>query len=135
MKTTPKDIARAVIELCRSHDEKDHAAIMDSALQLLAERGMQRALRTFPDLVRDAWFVAAGTTSVTITTPSEGTAAEKKEIAGALEKELGGTIEIMEETDPTLIGGLKLTLGDDRLDFSLRSALTRAATRLASIAA
>ncbi len=50
-------------------------------------------------------------------------AASKKEILGLIKKTVSGEIELIEKTDPSLIGGFVLTINDSQVDQSVKRKL------------
>jgi len=54
----------------------------------------------------------------------------RKDLAAALEKRLGAEMEMTVETDPSLIGGVRIRAGDLVIDGSVRGKLHKLATEL-----
>lgn len=124
MKVTARTIAHAVVELCRVLLPEEHPAAIDAALTLLRRHHLQRQMRIFPRLVQEAWHEQEGMILVTLTTPSGDAGAEREDLNRALEMLLQRKVELEQESDPSLIGGATLSFGDERIDLSLRTALS-----------
>ena len=97
---------------------------------LLAQRGRFASLpevsAEYDGLVRDS----RGIVAATVTTP---TPLAKKELAAIqvrVERIAGAGVELAAETDPTLLGGLTLRIGDRLIDDSLQGRLARLRGRL-----
>ena len=121
MKVHAKDIARATVDLLESTPTAQHEALCDAALALLERHGLRREVQVFPRILKR--LLMQRDRRVSFRTPSGHTGAAGKTIAGALEKALGHPVIFEEEADPDLLGGALLTVGDERLDASLRGAL------------
>lgn len=61
--------------------------------------------------------------SAELRTPAGHTGSAKLHIASALEKAFKRTVDVTEKSDPMLIGGACLAVGDERLDGSIQGAL------------
>jgi F-type H+-transporting ATPase subunit delta len=57
-------------------------------------------------------------------------AAQLADIQGALEKRFGGKLQLSVQLDPTLIGGVRVVVGDEVLDTSVKARLDRMKTAL-----
>ena len=75
----------------------------------------------YDDLVRHA----RGIVGVTVTSPEPLSAAELEALQLRIEKYAGARVEITTETDPALIGGLSVMIGDFQIDDSVKSRLRR----------
>lgn len=69
---------------------------------------------------------------VTLITASNLTSQQKNTVMEALEQKLG-SVEIEEVVDPTLIGGLKIKIGNQEFDASLSGKLERLETQVAEV--
>jgi F0F1-type ATP synthase delta subunit len=69
---------------------------------------------------------------VTLITASKLTSQQKNTVMEALEQKLG-SVEIEEVVDPTLIGGLKIKIGNQEFDASLSGKLERLETQVAEV--
>ena len=58
--------------------------------------------------------------------------AEVRELIARLEQLTGGSIELSQSVDPSLLGGIQVRLGDRLIDGSVRGRLERLRHRLAS---
>jgi F0F1-type ATP synthase delta subunit len=132
MKITPLDIARALIETCKSLPDAEYPAVAEAALEMLRSRGLSRAVRTFPRLVRETLERREGIVFARLTTPTGDAGALADAIAAALAAGLKKKVEMTQATDRTLLGGAKITAGDERFDASVRGALSSLQTALTS---
>jgi F-type H+-transporting ATPase subunit delta len=57
-------------------------------------------------------------------------AAQLADIQGSLEKRFGGKLQLSVQVDPTLIGGVRVVVGDEVLDTSVKARLERMKTAL-----
>lgn len=69
---------------------------------------------------------------VTLITASKLTSQQKRTVIEALEQKLG-SVEVEEVVDPTLIGGLKIKLGNQEFDASLSGKLERLETQVSEV--
>lgn len=131
MKIRPNALAAEIVRTAEQIPAKDLPALMDKVAGILEQRGERRLLRQLPYYVEKAYLKHHGITPVTVTSPGKEFAAGT-ELSEALTKAIKGKVELSEETDPSLIGGVRLTIGDDRFDFSLVTALQEAARSLST---
>lgn len=104
-KATASDIVRAVLELCESNGGK--ATLREVVSSLERELG------------------APGVLAVTLTTPSGDAGEAGKRIVAAIEKKTGRTVSLSQKADPALIGGMIVQFADERVDLSVRGALSQ----------
>jgi F-type H+-transporting ATPase subunit delta len=92
---------------------------------LLAKRGrysiMPAVSDEFDDLVRQA----RGIVGVTVTSPTPLSKAELAAVKVRVERLAGAKVEISTETNPALIGGLCVMIGDLQIDASVQTRLRR----------
>ncbi|MBI1812509.1 F0F1 ATP synthase subunit delta [Candidatus Peregrinibacteria bacterium] len=125
MKPTPEDIAQAFVESCQGLPPEQFPQVCDAVLSLLDSLGLSSAIRTFPRLVRAAWMRSGGAIPATFTSATGALGSERAEIVSSLEQALKRTIDVEEAADPRLIGGIRVRVGDERFDATLRGALDR----------
>ena len=77
-------------------------------------------------LVREA----RGIVAATVTTPAPLSAKELADVKSRVEKLAGAKVELTTATDPALMGGLTIRIGDRLIDDSLQGRLTRLRGRL-----
>ena len=115
------DRRRAVEELLAGRVDRQ---VLNLAL-LLAERGRFSLLPAvageYDALVRRA----RGIVGVTVTTPTPLSGAELKALRTKIEQLAAARVEVTSETDPGLLGGLRITIGDLQIDASVASRLAR----------
>ena len=73
-----------------------------------------------------------GIVAATVTTPGQLPADELAAVRGRVEQLAGGPVELAQATDPSLIGGLTVRIGDRLIDASVRGRLERLRERLAN---
>jgi F-type H+-transporting ATPase subunit delta len=92
---------------------------------ILAHRGrfaiMPAVSDEYDDLVRNS----RGIVGVTVTSPSPLSAPELAALDKRIEKLAGAKVEITTGTDPTLVGGLCVMIGDIQIDASIAGRLRR----------
>jgi F-type H+-transporting ATPase subunit delta len=96
-----------------------------NALCILQEAGLLKDFSTFTDAVIDAAHVLAQHHEVVIRSAVPLTPDERSEVTAILKGKLGGTQHIHEETDPSLLGGLLIQVGDWTFDASVKGKIAR----------
>lgn len=127
-----KAITRALVDLLVERAEKDHGAILETTLHYMEEHGLPREICHLPQLLKEAWYQRAKERTATVLTPSGNLGEERNTLASTLEKIVGKKIIFEEDRAPALLGGAVLAIGDERLDGSLRGALTKIGATLAA---
>lgn len=116
-------VARALVEHCDGKTQHEISSACDGALQFLRQHGASHAkIRGLPAAVRRQ-FSALRRTAAFIVTASGSVGSARHSILSVLERTLGGTVELEESADASIMGGAVLTIGDDRFDGSVRGAL------------
>ena len=129
MKVRIDDLAQAFVSLLIEHPSK-REQLIDAAAASLAHYGLLKQRSAFVRAVAQAWQRTAKSVPAVVATPSGDSGPAKHAIVSALEAFLSAKVELAEQKDATLLGGFALAFGDERLDFSLRSSLHRAAEQL-----
>ncbi|MDD5751260.1 MAG: F0F1 ATP synthase subunit delta [Candidatus Peribacteraceae bacterium] len=130
MKVTALAIARAFVESAKSLPEQELSALADAAAALLGTHGLLKDSRTFPALVDRVWRTQEGIAAVTIETRTGDVGPMKKDILSIVEHALRRKCVLEERANPALLGGLILSVEDERFDASLRGALTTLSARI-----
>lgn len=112
---------RAVEELLAG---RVHRQVLNLAL-LLSERGRFSLLPAIVDEYDALVRRARGVVGVTVTTPTPLSGVELKALRSKIEQLAAARVEITAETDPGLLGGLRVTIGDLQIDASVASRLAR----------
>ena len=100
--------------------------VVRTFLELLNRRRAMKLLPRIMDQVQALEHAASGRTHVRVWTAG---AADTAHLQGALDRALGQAV-IEAETDPKLLGGLKIHIGDRLIDGTVRSRLERLHTHL-----
>lgn len=132
MKITASSLARAFAETAKTMGEEDIPALADAAAHLLISHGLFKEAHIFPRLVEREWLKQRGAVPVKILTAGKDSAAFRKEIADAVERSLKRPVAVEEQTDPSLLGGVLLQVGDERYDATLRGALHQLSAALSA---
>ncbi len=69
--------------------------------------------------------------AVTIVTPTGDSGAFGKEVERLIAEKSHHPVQITERADPSILGGVILTFGDEQVDMSVRTSLTQAAHAIA----
>lgn len=125
MNTRVTSLARAVVDVCRMTPPDQYGEVIEVALLLLSQRRCNRSmLRRFQRCVEMLWMEQEGVFSLTIESASGKEGGILKGIVMALEECLGRKAELTEQQSLSLIGGVKIAFGDERIDASLRGRLS-----------
>jgi F0F1-type ATP synthase delta subunit len=109
-------VATALAALASVIPEKDLTKVCDRALDLIAAGG-SADFTGFLTLVEKALERSGQVVFATLATPTGTVSAERKtSIVAALEKKLKKPVVLREAADPSLLGGARLTVGDDLYD-------------------
>ncbi|MFA5052265.1 MAG: ATP synthase F1 subunit delta [Patescibacteria group bacterium] len=122
-KISHKKYAVILHRLLSDVPDHDVPAALKAFVSLVARH---KALSKFDRIVRAYQHYAdqqAGITEVTVTSASALDHKDTRVIADDLKKEFGEQVRIKHETDPTMIGGIKLSYGDTIVDGSVRQRL------------
>lgn len=108
MKISPQDIVRAAV---------------DAAAEEFKKQGMLDELPRLGRHFREVLSERDGAILAVLITPTGDAGALRDTIAQMLEKRLGRVVELVQKADPSIIGGAILTIGDDRIDMSIKGEL------------
>ncbi len=103
-------------------------------LALLVRRGRFEQLPTVIREFMRLYRLREGIVEATATSASTLDAAEMEALQGRLETLTGKRIELHQEVDPALLGGLAVRVGDQLIDGSARGRLERLRSHLSTIA-
>ena len=124
--------ARTLLEYCDSRPLTEVGAACDNVLAFLTQQGVSSVgLRAFVSEVRRALRQRKQMLPALLSTPSGSSAVMRAKILSALEQALATSVALTDLADRTLLGGGVLTVGDERLDGSIRGALMRLSDHLA----
>jgi len=118
-KLTDEQILGVFAELSKT-PAQGHA---ENFLRALVENGRLLALPEIARQFLELKNAEAGSAEAVIASAFPLDAAEVQNIASALEKKFGRTLNVTVQVDEALIGGIKVTVGDQVLDSSVRAKL------------
>ena len=96
-----------------------------SALLLLQEQGVLKNLDAFAASVLEIALRLANHHEIRATTATPLSSAMRDKLQSLLEKQLKGTIGLEETIDPAVIGGIRLDIGDERIDATIQGTCKR----------
>ncbi len=99
-------------------------------LRLLAQRERMSEIRDIAETVKHISDERAGRVQARVETPEELSSAALARLKAAIEKRTGKHVELEVIVDPTLIGGVRTTVGSTVFDGSLKTELSRLRERL-----
>ena len=118
---------RVVAEITR-----EGQPLVANALQLLLQRGRLSLLSELSDAYDGLAAEAASLVKVAVTTAFELGPEESKQIVARVEEVTGRHVELTQQVDPGIIGGLVLRVGDVIVDGSLQARIRQLRRRLAT---
>jgi F-type H+-transporting ATPase subunit delta len=120
--------ARELFQLCASGGELDQGRVRMIAGRLAESprRGAIQALEAFQRLVR----LERGRRTAKIESAAPLGDAERATILSELARRYGSTLETVFAENPALIGGVRITVGSDVFDGSIRARLAAIQSRL-----
>ncbi len=101
-------------------------------LMVALERRRQGELPNIASAYRDMLDDRAGRVRASVTLPFEAGESLRSEVTAALEERLGKTVIPEFRTDPAILGGVVIRVGDELLDASLKQQLKRMRNELRS---
>lgn len=99
-------------------------SILSDALQLMAEKDRLSLIPQLNEAFLRQMREASGVVAASVTTAYELSDAERKALTGELEKAVGSRVELHEDVNESILGGVVVRLGSQMMDLSLRSQLT-----------
>lgn len=96
------------------------AAILDHLVRAPRGRRVRQLLRAATAQVASA----SGSSLATVTTARELPAAQLDRLRAGLERQYGRTLQLQQIVDPAVLGGLRVAIGDDVIDGTVRSKFT-----------
>ena len=131
MKTNLQALARAVAEIGATLPREQLSFLADAAVSLSAE-GTSRQSKALPRMVQ-RMLRRYGATPVTIDVPTALSSRERQEFTELLTKLLKRPVTVDIVENPSLIGGVRVKISDERFDFSLRGALNQIPAAFSSL--
>ena len=122
--STARGVARALTALLREKPAIEHEALIDAAIHTLKEQKLRHIIPLLPELVLEEWKRSETSVSASLVSATEMPAEAKQTLLNGLQNALGKDVDLDAHTDKDLLGGLSLSFNDERLDGSLRGALS-----------
>lgn len=122
--STARGVARALTALLQEKPASEHEALIDAAIHSLKEQKLRNIIPLLPQLVVQEWKRAEKSISASLTSAAQIPEDAKHALLQGLQNALGKDVDLRTHTDKDLLGGLSLSFNDERLDGSLRGALS-----------
>lgn len=123
---TANQYARALVAAYHEAPAKDRSKIVSGFFQFLIRR---RAMKLLSRIMRHVQALQDEKSKTTRVSVWSANPIDIKSLSAALDKTLGKTV-IDAQTDPALLGGLRIQIGDTQIDGTLRNRLNRLQTQL-----
>ncbi len=127
MKSAAKLLASALVDAAAKADATGIPALMDAAIGAAHTQGV--SLKELRAALRTALRTQDKTLSALLQTVTGDAGPAAADIARTLGQQAGSAVDLRQEAVP-ILGGAILTVGDDRTDWSLASALRQAGRAL-----
>ncbi|GEK80965.1 F0F1 ATP synthase subunit delta [Agrococcus baldri] len=120
LRGTADDKALLVERLLAGKSSEAAAVILDHLVRAPRGRRIGQLLRGAATEVA----AAAGRSLATVTTAREIPTAQLDRLRAGLERQYGRTLQLQQIVDPAVLGGLRVSIGDDIIDGTVRSKFT-----------
>lgn len=120
-------LARAVVESMATLDANQMPALAEAALEILRNNRRNRDIAHLPQLIR-RMAKCYGPLEVLVESASPLTETERSHVQSLIEQSSERPVAVDSMENSSLIGGLRIRIGDDRFDYSVRGALRRIPT-------
>jgi F-type H+-transporting ATPase subunit delta len=118
-KVTPQQVFDVVSDVARVQ----LPAAGQNFLRTVIENGRLAAVPEIAHQVRELRNAQGGTSDAIVYSAFPISAAQLAELTGTLEKRFGRKLNLTVQEDPSLIGGIRVAVGDEVLDTSVRARL------------
>jgi F-type H+-transporting ATPase subunit delta len=115
--------ARRLYGMCQVNGELDDNKLRDLVSKLIAAQ--PRDYRAILSAIQRLARLETARREVLVESATELTATEGQRISAGLAKDYGDKLTIQFKTDPELLGGLRIKVGDDVFDGSVKGRLDR----------
>ncbi len=126
----PKVTDQQVFDVIAGVAKVDLPAHAQNFLRAVIENGRLSALPEIAAQFRSLKNAQAGASDAIVYSAFPIAAASLAEVAGALEKRFGRKLNLTVQEDPSLIGGIRVVVGDEVLDTSVKARLEQMKTAL-----
>ena len=123
-KISAKKYAISLYEATEGFSKKQLSEVISNFVKILIKNNDIKLTNKISEEFDKYFNLQKGIEKVEISTAKELTEVEKKEILKRLESQLNKKVELEEEVDPSLIGGLKIKYGDKLIDGSIKTKLS-----------
>lgn len=101
-------------------------AALSALAEALAKEGLPSSSKDLENAVQQALRERSGTIRVTIATPTGSSGELAAKVRTLMKEKTGKEAEIVEQKDPSIIGGAVISYGDERIDLSVQRSLSDA---------
>ncbi|MFA6991760.1 MAG: F0F1 ATP synthase subunit delta [Candidatus Gracilibacteria bacterium] len=131
MKVSVKKYAEALaLSLKKDEDKDSHKDKMKSFLSILRKNKKLKVLKRFMPAFRTEWYKISGKIEVKVTVPHKLDEKEREELAHLLKQAFGKEVILEVHTDPEILGGLKMDVGEYVIDGTLIKNLQMLKTKI-----
>ncbi len=99
----------------------EEGGITENFLSLLVEKHRINRIGEIRDAYNNMYYAHFSIAEVFVTTAVPLEEAQREALCAKLQKKLGKTIQLSEQVDPEILGGMIVQYGDTRMDNSLRT--------------
>ena len=119
MRYSSSQYARALYDLLDAGSKNDQRKIVSDLVQTLIRHNRLNLIRSIMLDFENVWYEKKNMTKVQV----EMAVGKIEDIQRILKQTLGNNIEVTEKVSPELIGGTRITVGDTRIDDTVKSRL------------
>lgn len=130
MKYSSKQYAFALHQALSESRPQDQEKILDNFVKILKENGDLGRFEEIESQFLEISRIASGVKLAEIASARELTKPEEAKIVQELNEYIGGKVEIKKKVDQSLIGGVVIRVGDERIDGSVKGNLMDLKTKL-----
>ena len=126
-----KELAQTLLEMTENVSPQEQATTLTSFVQYLAKKRALGGAEAIMDEYQQLYNEKHGIVIATVTSISPLSDAAKKELTESLKtKYHAKDVQIVEKTNARILGGMKIQVGDEVYDSSIRNSLNQLQTAL-----